>query len=376
MRKIAVNTRLLRKNAMDGIGWVTYNVLKEITVNHPEIEFHFLFDSGIEEDFLFSKNIVPHNLFPPAKHAVLNTIWFEWSVKKLLNKLNPDLFFSPDGMLCLGWKGRQYGIVHDINYEHRPGDLKPFNRIYYKYFIPRSIKKACRIATVSEYSKKDIIDIYKTPTEKIDVVHLGINNFFHPIESEQQKQEIRNKFTEGCEYFIFIGTISPRKNIERLMKAFDLFRQQSNNNFKLVLAGREMYRTEELHQLKAQLTYGSDIIFTGRLSDNDLSNLLSASFCMSFVPLIEGFGLPPVEAMQVGVPVIASNVTSVPEVVGEAGLLVNPYSVKEIKDAMMAIYTDNNLRQTLIKKGHVRKQQFSWNLAAETVWNSMQKCLE
>jgi hypothetical protein len=91
--KIAVNTRLLRKNAIDGIGWVTYNTLKEITVKHPEIEFHFLFDSGIEDEFLFSKNIIPHNLFPPAKHAVLNVMWFEWSAKNLLGKLKPDIFF-------------------------------------------------------------------------------------------------------------------------------------------------------------------------------------------------------------------------------------------------------------------------------------------
>ena len=176
--KILVNTRLLRKNEMDGIGWFTYNTLKEITVNHPEIEFHFLFDSGIEDEFLFSRNIIPHNLFPPAKHALLNTIWFEWSAKNLLNKLKPDLFFSPDGILCLGWDGKQYGVIHDINYEHRPKDLKLSNRIYYKYFIPRSAKKACRLSTVSEYSKNDIVNTYKINADKIDVIHLGINEFF------------------------------------------------------------------------------------------------------------------------------------------------------------------------------------------------------
>jgi glycosyltransferase involved in cell wall biosynthesis len=374
MRKIAVNTRLLRKNAMDGIGWVTYNVLKEITINHPKIEFHFLFDSGIENEFLFSKNIIPHNLFPPAKHAALNVIWFEWSAKNLLNKLKPDLFFSPDGILCLGWNGKQYNIVHDINYEHRPKDLKFTNRLYYKYFIPKSIDKACRIATVSRYSKQDIINTYKTPAEKIDVVHLGINDFFHPVESETIKQNIKERFTQGFDYFIFIGTLSPRKNISRLMQAFDLFKKQTNSNLKLVLAGKEMYRTAELHELKTQLQYGNDIIFAGRLNDQDISDLLVAAFCMTFVPLIEGFGLPPVEAMKCNVPVIASNVTSVPEIVGDAGLFVNPYNVEEIKFAMIRIYQDDNLRKSLIQKGNIQKQQFSWAVTAGKLWNGMQEC--
>jgi glycosyltransferase involved in cell wall biosynthesis len=376
MKKIAVNTRLLRKNAMDGIGWVTYNVLKEITINHPQVEFHFLFDSGIDDEFLFSKNIIPHNLFPPAKHAVLNVAWFEWSAKNLLNKLSADLFLSPDGILCLDWNGMQYGIVHDVNYEHRPEDLKFVNRIYYKYFIPRSIVKACRIATVSEYSKKDIISAYKTPAEKIDVIYPGINDFFHPLTSENLKQQVKNRFTQGFDYFIFIGTISPRKNISRLMQAFNLFKQQTNSNLKLVLAGREMYRTAELHELKTQLQYGDDVIFTGRLNNDDLSDLLAAAFCMAFVPLIEGFGLPPVEAMQCNVPVIASNVTSVPEIVGDAGLLVNPYSIEEIKNAMYQIYTDNGLRQLLLQKGSIRKQQFNWKFTAQNLWDSINKCFK
>src|ERR687889_157102 len=108
--KIVVNTRLLRKNEMDGIGWFTYNTLEYIVKQNPGIEFHFLFDSGIDKDFLFSSNVTGHNLFPPAKHALLNLIWFEWSVKRLLDKLNPDLFLSPDGLLCLGWNGKQYGV--------------------------------------------------------------------------------------------------------------------------------------------------------------------------------------------------------------------------------------------------------------------------
>jgi glycosyltransferase involved in cell wall biosynthesis len=372
--KIAVNTRLLRKNEMDGIGWFTFNVLKHITQNHPEIEFHFLFDSGIENEFLFSKNIIPHNLFPPAKHALLNIFWFEWSAKKLLNKINPELFFSPDGILCLGWKGKQYGVIHDINFEHRPKDLKYTNRLYYKYFIPKSAIKACRLATVSEYSKQDIVNTYKINADKIDVIHLGINNFFKPIKSETEKQKIKEKYTQGCDYFIFLGTLSPRKNIIRLMQAFDLFKTHITDNIKLVLAGNEMYKGRELHNFQSQLKHGKDIIFTGRLANSELANLLGAAFCMPFVPLFEGFGLPPIEAMQCNVPVIASNVTSIPEIVSDAALLVNPNNVEEIKNAMLEIFYNNTIRQTLIEKGKVRKQDFDWTYTSKKIWESIQKC--
>ncbi len=359
---------------MDGIGWVAYNTLKEITINNPRIEFHFLFDSGIDDEFLFSQNIIPHNLFPPAKHALLNTIWFEWSAKKILEKISPDLFFSPDGILCLRWSGKQYGIIHDINFEHRPEDLKFTNRAYYKYFIPKSAVKACRLATVSEYSKRDIADTYKISPDKIDVIPLGINHFFQPLNSESLKQTIKEKYANGCDYFIFLGTLSPRKNIIRLMQAFDLFKQQTKNNFKLLIAGKVMYRSNELYEAKAKLIYSDDVIFLGRQPDENLRDLLAAAFCMIFIPLFEGFGLPPIEAMQSGVPVIASNVTSVPEVVGDAGLLVNPYNIEEIKNAIVNIYEDDGLRKSLIEKGNIRKHEFTWKRTADLLWKSITKC--
>src|SRR5438309_2716963 len=142
--RIVVNARLLRKNEMDGIGWFAFNTLKFIVRKNPEIEFHFLFDSGIDQEFIFAENVVPHNLFPPAKHALLNILWFEVSVRKVLKRLNPDLFISPDGLLCLGWDGKQYGVMHDINYFHNPADLKWSNNKYYNYFFPRFARKAER----------------------------------------------------------------------------------------------------------------------------------------------------------------------------------------------------------------------------------------
>jgi len=373
--KIVVNTRYLRKDKLDGIGWFTYYCIKYITQKNQDIQFYLLFDSTIDKEFVFADNVTPIKLFPPAKHALLNIIWFEYSVKRVLKKIKPDLFLSPDGILCLGWKHPQFSVIHDINYVHLPKDLKLSNSLYFNYFFPKYAKIAKRIATVSQYSKNDIVANFHVPPEKIDVVYNGVKNRFSPV-SEEKKREIRNKFSEGKPYFVFVGTLHPRKNIARLIQSFGRFKQEVPNDTKLILAGWEMYRTNELHELRDSLSCKDDIIFTGRVGSEEIYDLVAGAFCMSFVPYFEGFGVPPLEAMGCNVPVIASNVTSIPEVVGDAAILVDPYNIEEIKEAMKTIYLNDDIRNDLIAKGAERINLFPWERTAELLWESVKKCLE
>ncbi|MFL5811083.1 MAG: glycosyltransferase family 4 protein, partial [Flavisolibacter sp.] len=365
---------LLRKNKMDGIGWFAFNTLQYIVKQNPQIEFHFLFDSGIDREFLFADNIVPHQLFPPAKHAVLNVIWFEWSVKRQLEKIKPDLFFSPDGILCLGWEGKQYGVIHDINFLHNPGDLKLSNRKYYNYFFPRYAKKAARLGTVSEFSRQDIQENFGIEKEKIDVVYCGINSFYHPVDAIVASQT-RDKYANGNPYFVFVGTLSPRKNVLGLLKAFELFKAETGSSLRLVIVGHDMYKADVLYNQKAQMRFGTDVLFTGRLLDEELQNVMASALALVFVPFFEGFGIPLVEAMQCDVPVIASNITSVPEVAGDAALLVDPHNTEEIKNAMKEVASNEKLRWELIQKGRVRRAFFSWQKTADLVWTGIKKCL-
>ncbi|MEJ7768868.1 MAG: glycosyltransferase family 1 protein [Chitinophagaceae bacterium] len=372
--KIAVNTRLLRKNQMDGLGWFAYNTLKYIVQNNPSIEFHFLFDSGIDKEFLFAKNIVPHNLFPPAKHALLNVVWFEWSVKNFLQKLNPDLFLSPDGILCLGWKGKQYAMIADLNFYHNPEDLKWTNNKYYNYFFPRYAAIAARIATISEFSKQDIVQTFKVAPEKIDIVYCGINNFLAPVDKATQAK-IRTEITGGKEYFIFVGTLHPRKNIVRLLKAFELFKIETNADLKLVIGGKPSYKMDDIYDQQKQMTSKDDVVFTGRIDDSRINHVLGSAMALTFVPHFEGFGIPIIEAMQCDIPVISSNTTSMPEVAGNAALLVDPYNVEAIKSAMVRLYSDPALRNELVVKGRLQKNIFSWERTANDMWKSIEKCL-
>lgn len=368
--KIVVNTRLLRRNRMDGIGWFTHNSLQRIVAMHPEVEFHFAFDSPVDETFLYAGNIVPHRLFPPAKHALLNIVWSEVSMKRLLGKLRPDLYFSPDGMLCLGWKGPQHAVIHDLNFIHHPDFLNFSNRKYYNHFFPRFARRASRIATVSEFSRQDIHHTLQVPGDKIDVVHCGINDFFHP-EPAGINQQTRQKYTGGASYFLFVGTLSPRKNVDGLLQAFETFKQESGTDSKLLIAGARMFKTGELAGLQQRMKHGKDVVFTGRLPDGELNRVYAAALCLVYVPHFEGFGIPLVEAMQCDIPVIASRVTSLPEVAQDAALYVDPRDTAMISQAMMRIIHEPALRAELVEKGRRRKLAFTWDNTATLLWESL-----
>ncbi|RLD55831.1 MAG: glycosyltransferase family 1 protein, partial [Bacteroidetes bacterium] len=348
--KIAVNTRLLIKDKLEGIGWFTFETFNRIAKNHPEHEFIFIFDRAFSDEFIFSSNVTPVVIHPQSRHPFLWYIWFEHSLTKRFKKIKPDLFVSPDGFLSLSSKIPSFAVIHDINFVHQPKDLPFLARKYYNYYFPKYAKKAKRVATVSEFSKKDLCENYQLNPDKVDVVYNGVNKIYSPV-SESDKKTAKDKYTKGSDFFVFVGALHPRKNVSRLLLAFDEFKKSSKSDIKLVVVGDFMFKNKNLKNVYSNLFYKDDIIFTGRLSPNDLRYVLGSALALTFVPYFEGFGIPIIEAMSCGAPVITSNVTSMPEVAGDAALLVDPFSVEEIKNAMLKIAKDNNLRNDLIKKG-------------------------
>lgn len=372
--QIVVNTRLLIQNKLDGIGWFSYQTLKRITQNNPDVHFVFLFDRDYNDEFIFSDNITPLVIGPQARHPFLYYTWFHLSVKNLLNRMSPDLFLSPDGFLSPGANCKQLPVIHDINFLHNPKDLKPLTSKYYNYFFPKYAQLATRIATVSEYSKADISKNYQIDANKIDVVYNGINEGFESI-SESDKQLIRNKFSFGKPFFLFVGSQSPRKNLNRLIAAFDLFKEQSTSDYKLVLVGAVYSSEGDVKRVIDKSKFKNDIVFTGRQPQNELEKIMAAAFALTFVPYFEGFGIPIVEALQCETPVICSNTTSMPEIVGNAGLLVDPFEVNSICEGMLELYNNPSRRNQLIENGKVRKNLFSWDKSADLLWNSIAQCL-
>jgi glycosyltransferase involved in cell wall biosynthesis len=372
--KIAINCWVLRNKQLDGIGYFTINAVARMIRQHPDIQFQILCDKNFTEDYFQFPNVTQYRVFPPYRHPVLYLLFMETVVPFFLNRHKPDVFLSMEGFLSLFSRCKQVPLIHDINFEHKPEDLKWQNRLYFRFFFKRFARKATRIATISEYSKMDIARFYHVPSAKIDNVSGGIRDNFRPL-SPAEIQDVRIQWSSGKPYFFFVGSMHPRKNIKRLLEAFSLFKEKTGSDIKLVLAGSILWKTADLKDAYESSSCKEDIIFTGRLSDDDLRKVLGAALALSFVPIFEGFGLPIVEAMQSDVPVICSNVSSMPEVAGDAALLVDPYDLNSISMAMEKIFSDAGLRALLIQRGNLQKEKFSWDRTALLLWQTLQRAV-
>ncbi len=373
--KIAVNTRLLLKNKLEGIGWFTYESFKRIVNSHPEHEFHFIFDRPWSEEFIFADNVIPHKISPPARHPLLIYTWYEFALPVLLKKINPELLVSPDAFTSLHTSIKKLTVIHDINFEHYPNQMSWPNFRLYKYYTPRIARNSDCIATVSEYSKKDIVKHYGVSGSKIDVVYNGAHSNFNPLTKVEQ-QQTKQKYTQGSDYFVFIGALNPRKNLARLFTAFDIFKNTTQNSIKYVIVGEKMYWSSDIKDAFEKMSHKSDVIFTGRLEPGELAKVLGSAIAITYASVFEGFGIPIVEAFNAEVPVITSNTSAMPEVAGNAALIVDPFSIYSIAKAMKTVATDEKLRQNLIDKGRIRKQLFSWDKTAANVWKSIEKTIK
>jgi glycosyltransferase involved in cell wall biosynthesis len=369
---IAVNTRLLLEDKLEGIGWFTYETMKRITQNHPEHNFFFLFDRPYSEKFIFGKNVTPIVLSPKARHPFLYYLYFEFALPAALRKIKADYFISTDGYMSLSTSVKTLDVIHDINFEHRPQDLPWLARNYYKFFFPKFAKKANRLATVSEFSKRDIVQTYGIEADKIDVVYNGCNMRYVPA-SEEEQRKTRYRYSNSRPYFLFVGSINPRKNTKNLLIAFDEFKKSYTSDIKLLLVGQIMWDDSDFKDIYHNMKFKHDVVFLGRISSTELKNVIASALALTYVPFFEGFGIPILEAMYCDVPVITSNVTSMPEVAGEAGMLVNPNSPYDITECMLNIAKDPALRKKLIEKGQIQRAKFSWDKTAEKLWNSFEK---
>ena len=372
--KIVVNAQCLVKNKLEGLGWFSYETLKRITVQHPEHEFVFVFDRQWDEQFIFSDNVKPLILHPPSRHPFLWYLRFNLLFPSLLRKQKADIFLSTDGWMPLHTNVKTVDVIHDLNFEYYPNDLPFWYRLYYLTYFRRFAKKATRLATVSEYSKADLINKYNIPADKIDLVYNGCNESFNAVDNAQQIK-IREKYSNGKPYFVFVGSLHPRKNLKNLFLAFDILRNK-NIELKLLIVGAKRWWTKEINSTYESLKYKADVVFTGRLDSQNLNDVISSALAMTYVSNFEGFGIPILEAFGCETPLITSNITSMPEIAGDAALLIDPASPKSIADAMFLIATDENLRQELIAKGRKRKELFSWQKSADLLWKCIEKAMD
>ncbi len=372
---IAVNTRLLLKDRLEGIGWFTQETMKRITSAHPGHRFLFLFDRPFAPEFIFGGNITPLVIPPPARHPLLWYAWFEYRLPRFLKGYKADLYVGPDGYMPLHLEIPSLVTIHDINFHHRPGDLPLASRIYYNRFFPRFARRATRIATVSRFSKTDLVNSYGLNPDKIDVVYNGVNEIFSPQQPAESSAN-RDRLTGGVPYFVFVGSMHPRKNLTGLLKGFDRFRSAFDSGFRLAIVGERMFMTREIANTYRRMQHREDVLFTGRLSPADLKDVLGASEGLTFLPHFEGFGIPLLEAMRCEVPILASNASSLPEIAADAAIYANPDDPDDIARGMMLLAKDKGLRSRLIQSARMRSAEFSWDKTSGLLWDSLCRVIE
>lgn len=369
--KIAINARFLKSGHLEGIGWYTYELCKRWVHNHPEDQFILIYDRPQAEYLITGKNVKSVVIGPKARHFFSFWYWFDVQIPKILRQEKVDVFFSPDNFLSLQTAVPTVLTTHDIAHFHYPRQVAWMHRPYYRLFIPRFLKKAAHIVCVAEHGKTDLIAHYQIPAGKITVVPNGTRAIFQPL-SDVEKMRVKVQFSNGVDYFFFLGAIHPRKNLLGLLQAYALFREKSGANVKLLIAGKLAWQVREITTAHAASSYRDDILFLGYLPEETAAELMASALALTYLSFFEGFGLPVLEALCTDTPVITSNTSSLPEVAGDAALLVNPQKVEEIAAAMLRIWAEADLREDLVKKGQLQRQQFSWDKAATDIYTILQ----
>lgn len=258
--------------------------------------------------------------------------------------------------------------IHDLSFEFFPHLFSPRDYLVLSRLVPYSARRAAKVITVSENSKRDIMRRYRLPEERIAVTYEGADDRFKPLQDEAGLEAIKRKYEIVGRFILALGNLEPRKNLGRLVEAYGALRRGGRIEHKLVVVGRARWRESELYRVVRERGLVGEVIFTGYLPQEDLPLLYNAADLFLFPSLYEGFGLPPLEAMACGTPVIASNSSSLPEVVGDAGLLVDPHDTSAIAQAIDDLLTRPDRRSELSAKGLRRAALFSWHkMAQETL---------
>lgn len=371
--KISLELQPCLKNK-SGIGIYTYELTKRLQ-EYKDVEFNghifnFINRNDISKDLDgidIEKNIC--SLFP---YGVYRRIWHYIPIKyNWLFRDNADIYHFFNFIVPPRIKGKVITTIHDMTYELYPETMDKRNLKRIKSDIQYSVDRSDKIITVSESSKNDIIKFLNVDESKIEIVYNGVDyEKFNKYYTEDIKLIVRNKYNLPQNYILYMGTLEPRKNIDSIIEAFALIKKQKDfDNIKLVIAGKKGWLFEDIFNLVDKLNLKDHVIFTDYVDETDKPIIYNMAKLFVFPSLYEGFGIPVLEAMASSVPVIASNVSSLPEVAGNAVILVNPKDIEGIAKNIIKILSDDDLKNELVRKGHIQAQKFTWEASAEKLYN-------
>jgi len=367
--KIGIDCRELRIY-ITGIGRILIEFLKE-TRRHGK-DFDFILFGNQYTDFLSFQDV-----YKDHKKIIINeklSLWWDQiQLKRAIKKNNIDVFFSPYYKIPLLTKTKTILSIFDVIYLL----VEPYknyfrNRLYIRNFIKVASKKAKKILTSSNYTKNDLLKVLNLPKEKIEVIYLGVSPKFKIIYERDKIESVKKKYRIDKSYILYVGNFRPHKNVKRLVSAYNLLSEETKREYSLVLGGEESRKFIIDNNLSksSSLQY---IIFPGRISDEDLPLLYSGADLFVFPSLYEGFGLPPLEAMACGCPVVSSNTSSLPEVLGDSAGFFNPHDEEEMSLVIRQVLEDDNLRNIFRQKGLTRVKLFTPKKMTKEILNVLER---
>lgn len=358
------------ENGKAGIGHYTYNLIRELAgilggneQLNVGVRRELLAKSGVLD--IEDISILPTVEHKYSKYSPFSSRWMK----------EFDLYHQPNFIPHI-FPGKTVCTVHDMSYRLFPQYLLKHRAIALRAF-ERRLRQANRIITDSKHARGEIIDLLRVPEDRVTVTYLGAGPQYRPFSiSDERRMDLRARYNLPEDFLLYVGTIEPRKNLERLIEAYYVYkREEPNSELKLVLAGGKGWLYEGICTRVQELHLEQDIVFTGYVDGEDLPFLYNMAIAFVYPSLYEGFGLPPLEAMSCGTPVISSNTSSIPEVVGEAGILIDPYKVNDLAAAIYKVAGSVSLQDELSRKGLERAQLFSWKKCAEETFQVYRECM-
>jgi glycosyltransferase involved in cell wall biosynthesis len=344
-----------------GVGRYLLNLVNALSNVTMDNEYHLYTHKKLEEKLFDDTQNVHIKNINGYKYLWKN-IFFPISL--LSDKI--DLVHIPSYSAMWFPPCKSVVTIHDMIFAKHPewaANKKQYIR--FKYYVKKTAKKADAIIVVSKTSKKEVIELTGVPEEKIYVTYLAADKIYKVQDNIDKLGRIKQKYSFDKKYILYVGSIHPRRNLERLLKSFALLKKRTNVPHNLLLVGLSFSPKEKLFQKAKELDLEKDIKYLGYVPDEDLVSLYNFADIFVYPSLYEGFGIPVLEAMACGTPVITSNISSLPEVSGDAAYLIDPYSIEEIYSAMQSILFNKEVRNKLVKKGFERTKNFDWKKTAE-----------
>lgn len=344
----------------------TYNLIKNLNLSDKENDYYLIHHTKMDLDIyeLNKEIIVPL----PSSKPLQGLFWRYFLLPQKLKSQELDLVHDPRGigLFSFDMPFKRVITAQDISALIYPM-MNPRAWVAWKLFAKKTMENADKIIAISECLKRDVIKYLKVPKEKIKVVYNGKDKRFKPL-NQKEITDVKQKYSLDFSFILYVGVLQTRKNISNIVKAYYKLKKDKMKH-KLILAGGigQKHKDKEIFKTVRQLGLQKEVIFTGYIPDGDLPSLYNAADLFVFPSIYEAFGLPPLEAMACGIPVITSDRGAFPEVVGDAGIMVDPYDVDGLAKAMQEVLTNDNLKQNMVKKGLKRAEMFSWEKCAKEV---------